>query len=187
VTEGSPSVTPLASEPGAPLSRVSYGGDVTGDLDAFYRATYPRLVGELVLLTGDREEAQDVAQEAFARLCPRWERIRTYDAPEAWVRTVAIRLAVSRWRRARVAVAGALRMAAPRPLPGPSDELDVVAALAALPLPQREVVVLHHVAGMPVDEIAERLGAPVGTVKSRLARGRAALAEQLAIEEVGRA
>ena len=51
--------------------------------------------------------------------------------------------------------------------------------MAALPLSQRQVIVLHHLAGLPVEEVASELRLATGTVKSRLARGRAALASTL--------
>ena len=69
--------------------------------DAFYAASFGRLVGQIYAMCGSVTEAQDCVQEAFIRA---WDRRRTLDvdqAPEAWVRTVAYRLAVSRWRRAR--------------------------------------------------------------------------------------
>lgn len=71
------------------------------EFDAFYTAAFPRLVGQLYAFTGDHGEAQDVVQEAFVRA---WDRRSSFDAaqaPEAWIRTVATRLAVSRFRRAR--------------------------------------------------------------------------------------
>jgi RNA polymerase sigma-70 factor (ECF subfamily) len=59
------------------------------------------------------------------------------------------------------------------------DLVALVQALKALPTQQREAVVLHHMAGVPIDQIAAQLGAPVGTVKSWLSRGRVALARRL--------
>ena len=66
-----------------------------------YATSYRRLVGQIYAMCGDLAEAQDCVQEAFVRA---WDKRRTLDvgqAPEAWVRTVAYRLAVSRWRKAR--------------------------------------------------------------------------------------
>jgi RNA polymerase sigma-70 factor, ECF subfamily len=57
--------------------------------------------------------------------------------------------------------------------------LDLRDALAALPLGQRQVIVLHHLVGLPVEEVARELRLATGTVKSRLARGRAAMAGTL--------
>jgi RNA polymerase sigma-70 factor (ECF subfamily) len=60
-----------------------------------------------------------------------------------------------------------------------SDGVDIARALALLPVGQRQVVVLHHLLDLPVDEIARALGVPTGTVKSRLSRARTALAPLL--------
>jgi RNA polymerase sigma-70 factor, ECF subfamily len=151
------------------------------DFDAFYAATYARLVGQLYAVTGDLADAEDAVQEAFARAVVRWPRIRGYDLPEAWVRRVAVNLARQGLRRTRRRLHLLVRLAPPPPEPGPSvDGLALAAALRALPRAQRQVLALHHAAGLSVREVAELLGVPVGTAKARLARGRAALAALLA-------
>jgi RNA polymerase sigma-70 factor, ECF subfamily len=154
---------------------------VADDFDAFFAASYHRLLKQLVLVTGDLAEAEDVVQEAFARASVRWERLASYDAPEAWVRRVALNLAAQAVRRLRRQARALLRLGPPAPVPEfEAAELDLVHALRALPLGQRQAVVLHYLAGAPVEEVATQLGVPVGTVKSRLARGRRALARLLA-------
>jgi RNA polymerase sigma-70 factor, ECF subfamily len=60
-----------------------------------------------------------------------------------------------------------------------ADSVDLIRALAALPLGQRQAIVLHHLVGRSVDEISRQLGVPSRTVKARLARGRTALARRL--------
>lgn len=153
-----------------------------GDVRAFYAAAYPQLVRVLALASGDVAEAEEVVQEAFIRLLPRWEAIGQYDDPEAWVRKVAFRLLANRQRRARLArrlLPGLARPHAPSPT---GDRVDVSRALAMLPLSQREVVVLHHLLDLPVEQVAAELGVPAGTVKSRLARARVALAPLLGLE-----
>ncbi len=60
-----------------------------------------------------------------------------------------------------------------------AEHVDLVRALRKLPVAQREVLVLHHVAELAVEQVATELGVPVGTVKSRLVRGRAGLARHL--------
>ena len=62
-----------------------------------------------------------------------------------------------------------------------ADLLDLYNALHDLPPGQRQAVVLHHLVELPVEEVASQLNVPVGTVKSRLSRGRAALARRLAL------
>src|SRR6266487_3932610 len=53
------------------------------DFEAFYAATYDRLVGQLLVVTGSLQEAEDLVQEAFVRACGRWPHLRDYDLPEA--------------------------------------------------------------------------------------------------------
>jgi RNA polymerase sigma-70 factor (ECF subfamily) len=150
------------------------------EFDAFYATAFPRLVGQLYALTGDHSEAQDVVQEAFVRAWDRRSAMLAKGAPEAWIRTVAMRLAVSRWRRTRRWLELMRRHPPQNHAPGPEPEHTVlVAALRQLPEAQRRAVVLHHLCDMSLEEVAAETGAPVGTVKARLSRGRAALARLL--------
>lgn len=157
------------------------------DFDSFYATTAPSLVRQVHGLTGDLAEAQDCVQEAYARAWQRWATVSGYDVPAAWVRQVAFRLAISRFRRARVGV-GVLRRVGPPAQVPPLDpsHVAIVQALKCLPEAQRIAVVLHHVAGLSVAEVAVETGAPTGTVKARLSRGRAALADLLAEEGASR-
>jgi RNA polymerase sigma-70 factor (sigma-E family) len=144
---------------------------------AFYAGSYHRLLGQLFAVTGDLAEAENVLQEAYARAFVRWSRVRGYDRPEAWVRRVALNLAAMADRSLRRRARALLRLGPPPVVPELSPELlDLRDALAALPLGQRQVIVLHHLVGLPVEEVARELRLATGTVKSRLARGRAALA-----------
>ncbi|MER7894175.1 SigE family RNA polymerase sigma factor [Micromonospora sp. NPDC094482] len=148
--------------------------------EEFYRTTRHRVVTVLYALGGDLAEAQDAAQEAYVRAWQRWERISGYGDPEAWVRTVGHRLLINRWRKIRNGFA-AYRRHGPDPAVGPPSENTValVTALRRLPDEQREAIVLHHLADLSVAEIAAQTGAPTGTVKARLARGRKSLATML--------
>jgi RNA polymerase sigma-70 factor, ECF subfamily len=150
---------------------------------AFYTASYQRLLGQLFAVTGDLAEAENHLQEAYARAFARWAQVHAYDHPEAWVRRVALNLAAIAARRLRRRAAALLRLGPPPAAPELSPQLlDLYQALRALPLGQRQVIVLHHLAGLPVEEVARELGVPAGTVKSRLARGRGALARVLEID-----
>jgi RNA polymerase sigma-70 factor (ECF subfamily) len=147
---------------------------------AFYASSYRRLLGQLFAVTGDLAEAENVLQEAYARAFTRWSRVRGYDRPEAWVRRVALNLAAMADRSLRRRARALLRLGPPPVVPELSPELlDLRDALAALPLGQRQVIVLHHLVGLPVEEVARELRLVPGTVKSRLARGRAAMAGSL--------
>lgn len=69
------------------------------EFEDFYQASYGRVVALLLAVLGNRQEAEDAAQEAFTRALARWPRLSTYEVPEAWVRQVALRLAVDSGRR----------------------------------------------------------------------------------------
>ncbi|TDC82991.1 SigE family RNA polymerase sigma factor [Micromonospora sp. KC606] len=158
--------------------------DVDG-FDEFYRGSRQRLLGFVYVLTGNLAEAQDAVQEAYVRAWQRWSTVRGYDDPEAWVRVVASRIAISRWRSLRSRARAYLRHGAPESVPGPSiDTVAVVAALRRLPEEQRTALALYYLLGMPVAEVARETEAPVGTVKARLSRGRSALAGLLAVADV---
>jgi RNA polymerase sigma-70 factor (ECF subfamily) len=153
---------------------------------ALYVRSCPRLIGVLASIGGSRTEAEDVAQDAYVRLLQHWSKVQSYDDPEAWVRAVAVRLLISRQRRARVASLGLIRLRGEAKEAQSDVLLDGVAisvALRSLPVSQRAVVVLHHVLDLPVGQVANELQVPVGTVKSRLSRGRAALAALLHVTE----
>jgi RNA polymerase sigma-70 factor, ECF subfamily len=150
------------------------------EFEAFYEAVFVRLVGQLGLVTGDLAEAEDLVQEALARASARWSRLRAYDVPEAWVRRVALHLAADRTRRLRRRLAALARIGPPPVVPPISDDaLAVTAALRTLPLAHRQVLVLHYLADLSVDQIAGELGIPSSTVRGRLARARRVLATQL--------
>jgi RNA polymerase sigma-70 factor (ECF subfamily) len=149
--------------------------------DEFYLDSRDRLALHVAALTGDPVEALDHVQEAFIRAWTRWDRISRYDDPEAWVRRVACNQAVSKWRRARRLV---VRSDAGRDsVHFAPDQLVMVDALKRLSVREREVIVLHHLVGYSIDEIAADLSIPSGTVKSWLSRGRARLRRELGTDE----
>jgi RNA polymerase sigma-70 factor, ECF subfamily len=154
------------------------------EFDQFYQARYLDVVATVHALVGDLGEAQELAQEAFCRAWQRWTRLARYEDPAAWVRRVAMNLATSRWRRVAVARRHLLRREPPPEAPTlEPDHVMLVAALRTLPADQRRAIVLHHLVDLPVDQVARELGVPVGTVKSWLHRGRAALAAHLSETE----
>jgi RNA polymerase sigma-70 factor, ECF subfamily len=150
--------------------------DAAAGFDAFYATTARRVVRHAYALTGDLSDAQDVAQEAFARAWQRWDSVRRYDSPEAWVRRVATNLATSRHRRSRTARAASVLLARDMVPEISLDTVALVAGLRTLPERQRVVLVLHYLADLPVNQIALELKCPLGSVKAWLSRGRSALA-----------
>jgi RNA polymerase sigma-70 factor, ECF subfamily len=156
----------------------------TAEFAEFYAASFGRLTGQLAAMTGDRAEAQDAVQEAFIRAWQHRGKLDRAASPEAWVRTTAWRIAVTRWRRAQSGERlmglrdGAGRL--PEFVAGPTpDRVAFESALRQVPAEQRRVLVLYYLCDLTVAEIAAETGAPDGTVKARLARGRAAMAPYL--------
>ena len=152
-------------------------------IQELYAASYRRLLGQLVGVTGSVAEAEDVVQEAFVRGLDHPRRLLGADNPEAWLRTVAVNLARSRWRRARRLVGLAPRLVDEAPDDDRDGHIVLLQALRDLPAGQREVIALHHLADLTVNEVADTLNVPTGTVKARLSRGRAALSTLLVKEE----
>jgi RNA polymerase sigma-70 factor (ECF subfamily) len=153
--------------------------------EEFYAASFQGVTTQLYAYTGDLDQAHDLVQEAFCRAFARWDKLAGYDDPAAWVRRVAFNLANSRWRRLKTAAAY-LRKQRVETVVGPNpDRVAAVAAIALLPENQRRAVVLHYLADLSLAEIAEQEGVAVGTVKSWLHRGRAALAAHIGAEGKG--
>jgi RNA polymerase sigma-70 factor (ECF subfamily) len=148
--------------------------------DEFYRATSHGMLRYGFALTGDRAEAQDLVQEAYARAWRRWRTVAEHPAPAAWVRLVIARLATDRWRRLLGLRAALARTGPPQPAPAPSeDTVLLVEALRQLPVAQRQALALHYLLGFSVEEIAAETGVAAGTVKSWLSRGRTRLARSI--------
>jgi RNA polymerase sigma-70 factor (sigma-E family) len=131
------------------------------------------------LLTGDRVQAEDVVQEAFARLIGRLRHLREPDAFGAYLRRTILNLCTSHFRR-RAVERAYLRREGPR-AEGETHEPDVAAheslraALLTLPERQRAAIVLQYFEDLPEHEIAEALGCRPGTVRSLVSRGMATL------------
>jgi RNA polymerase sigma-70 factor (ECF subfamily) len=162
------------------------------DLAAFnrlFRAEYPGLVRELRVVLGDGQAAEDIAQEAFTQLLGHWAKVGAYDRPGAWVRRVALRLAVRGARRRAMAdrlLARGFSEAVPE-VPGPEPDAGLGPALRSLAPMQRAVVVLHYLDDLTCEQVAETLGCRPATVRVHLHRARQRLATLLAPEEAGRA
>lgn len=151
------------------------------ELISFCRREHGRVVGLLSLYCGDAALAEELAQDALARVCRDWRRVRRMDYPEAWTSRVAINLANSHFRR-RAAERRARERLAARPEAPPSQPdtalaLSVRQAVAQLPPRQRAALLLHYFCDLPFARVAELMGAPEPTVKSLARRGIARLRE----------
>jgi RNA polymerase sigma-70 factor (sigma-E family) len=152
------------------------------------RAQHRRLVGLLALYVGDRDIAEDLAQETLVQLHVHWPEVRRMDSPPAWLAAVGLNLARSWWRRRSIEQRANRRHQAGRTaeadLPERADVLAVRAAVAGLPHRQRAALVLRYYARLPVDQTAEALGCRAGTVKSLTHKAIANLRRNLALDDL---
>jgi len=173
-----------------------------GDPQAFARlvAIHEGMVLNLAArLLGDREEAKDIAQDVFLQVYRTLPRFEGRSTVRTWIYRIVVNQCCNRqrwWRRRRRAAACPLdeitsadeaRMSAVSPAEGPFERLDrrerarvMERALRALSFDHRAVLLLREVEGLSCEEIAATLALPIGTVKSRLARGRDGLRRALA-------
>lgn len=144
------------------------------DFDTMYRAEFGRLVGALHLYCGDLDLARDFVQEAMARACRDWHRVGRSRTPSAWVYRVAINLASSWFRRVAVA-RRSTRTTGVHLDPDTGTHVALRQAVAALPMRERQAVVLRYVADLPIDDVAEIMHCAPGTVKALTSRATAKL------------
>jgi RNA polymerase sigma-70 factor (ECF subfamily) len=152
------------------------------DLEALFRAHWPRAYRAAYLVVHDAAAAEDIAQEAFlaaVRALDRFDRRRPF-AP--WLHRIAVNRAID-WARARE-LRREVELVAPPGVspPEPADPEPLAAGLAELSPEHRAVIVLRYLLDYSPGEIASLLDLPRGTVNSRLRRGLDRLGEQLESE-----
>lgn len=147
---------------------------VDEDFVAFVRSRQRGLLRAAYLACGDAQHAEDLVQEALAKLASRWESVR-HGAPDAYVRRIIYRDAVSRWRKwgrevpqdAEAPGSAWSSLVDSDPAQTWVSGADVRAALRELPPRQRAVMVLRYYEDLSEESIAEVLGISPGTVKSQ--------------------
>ena len=148
----------------------------------FLHTSYPRLVAAVALTSGSRPAAEDAVQEALLRAWERSEKGEEIDSLEGWVTAVSLNLVRSWLRRMRSERRARARLHTPALAEPPTaDRIDVDRALAALPRRQREAAVLRYYLQLSTADAAKVMRVSEGTVKSNLARARAALSERLGV------
>jgi RNA polymerase sigma factor (sigma-70 family) len=158
-------------------AKPSEAGD---DFETFFRLEHERLFRAMWLLTRDRQEAEEVTQEAFLRVWEHWGRIATVPDPAAYLYRTALNAWRSRLRRMAVGARKAIHHTRR------GDEMEdveardaVVRSLASLPPRQRAAIVLMDVLDLSSDRAGEVLGIRPVTVRVLAARARAALANEM--------
>jgi len=151
------------------------------DFDDFYEAHHHRLATSAYLLTGSRNDAEDIAQEALARAYERWDRVRRMDSPVGYVYRIALNLSRKRWRRI-----SREREDVHMPETG-EDEAEAIvrrvairAAMRSLSLKQREALVLTEWLELSSAEAGSLLGVSAESVRARARRAREVLQRNMA-------
>ena len=147
------------------------------EFGAFFVEAFPRVTRTVALMLHDARRAEDVAQDAFVQLLKNWDKISRYERPDAWVRRVAIRLAMRALRRDRLW--SLVKADVRQPMPLQPRDLDVAEAIGKLPGMQRAAVVLFYYEDLPIADIAQALGCAEPTARVHLHRARRRLAELL--------
>lgn len=163
-------------------------GNQRWDFAEFYRESKDECLFTVLVSVGDRDTAQELVAEAFARAWASWRTVSRHPAPRAWVVRTALNANISRWRRRRREV----------PVPDPGSVADlpaantgadgsvdprIMAALLRLPARQRQVVALRLFLDLDTDRTAQVLGIAPGTVQAHLGRAIAALRDELMPEQ----
>jgi len=161
------------------LSTVKSRARTPDGVVAFCAAIHPRLVGALAYQCGNIGVAEELAQEALARVWERWSTVHAMDSPEGWAFRVAFNLAASRFRRlaaeGRATARIGARLTGALTPPDAADAIAVRTAVASLPDRQRAAVVLRYFADLTVADTAIAMGCQPGTVRTLTSRAIASL------------
>jgi RNA polymerase sigma factor (sigma-70 family) len=154
------------------------------DFVEFYRGAKDDCLLAVLVSLGDRDTAQDLVAEAFARAWASWPTVSKHPAPAAWVVRTALNASVSRWRRRRREFpVPDLALVADRPATGgataSSVDPKIMAAVLRLPARQRQVVALRLFLDLDTERTARTLGIAPGTVQAHLGRAIASLRGEL--------
>jgi RNA polymerase sigma-70 factor, ECF subfamily len=168
------------SEPAGP-SEGAEVGEAAPSFEEFYGATSRQLFTALCLVTGDRHEAEEIAQEAFVRVFERWDRVGVLEDPRGYLFRVSMNVFRSRFRRASLGVRRALLLA-----PAETDDLAavdthdaVVRLLRGLDPKQRAAVVLTAILDHSAEEAGRMLGLRASSVRSLTTRARARMKQEV--------
>ncbi|MEU7018167.1 sigma-70 family RNA polymerase sigma factor [Streptomyces sp. NPDC046385] len=159
--------------------------------DQFVRALHRDVWRYVAYLSADRQAADDLTQEVFLRALAALPRFQGRSSARTWLLSIARRTVVDSLRHAaarprlsdRDDWQTAAEHAQPRGLPGFEDGIALTELLSTIPGERRDAFVLTQLLGLPYAEAAEAIGCPVGTVRSRVARARAALLALLRLDE----
>ncbi len=168
----------VPAERGAAESRVAVS------FEEFFDAESPMLFGALVLMGGNRAEAEEIVQDAFLKVWERWDRVSRMESPAGFLYRTSLNLHRSRLRRAAVAIRKATHLLAQQDALGEVETRDEVARLLRSLTPrEREALVLTAYLGYSTEEAGRLLGIKANTVRVLTARARASLRRRTTQEE----
>jgi RNA polymerase sigma factor (sigma-70 family) len=152
--------------------------------DRLWRVEYVRVARTAFLITGDREDARDLAQDAFALAWRKWAEVSQLDHPGAWLQRTVAFLSLN-WRRRRNTERRKEFYPSP---PSDVDEvgLDLREALQQLTPSQRAVVVLRYYADLSVEQVAQAVGKRPGTIRALSSQALSRLRSRIERTEVNR-
>jgi RNA polymerase sigma-70 factor, ECF subfamily len=147
--------------------------DMTSSFEGFFADQHADLFAALWLITRDRQEAEEILQEAFLRLWERWDRVAGLEDPEGYLYRTAMNVFRSRARRAAVALRRTIRPTHANDAFDAVERREVmVQALGTLTPRERAAVVLTNIVGLSSEEAAQALHIRPATVRVLAARGR---------------
>jgi RNA polymerase sigma-70 factor (ECF subfamily) len=164
----------LPAVPAEPAEEADVG-ETASSFEEFYEATFRRLFAALCLVTGNRHEAEEVAQEAFVRVFARWDRVGTLEDPTGYLFRVSMNLFRDRYRRASLGLRRALFLAPPETddLAAVEDRDEIVRLLLGLDPKQRAALLLTAILDYSAEEAGRMLGLRASSVRSLTTRARA--------------
>jgi RNA polymerase sigma-70 factor, ECF subfamily len=148
--------------------------------EVFFDEQYEGVVRSLTIVFGDRATAEDAAQAGFEKALRKWRHVAGLDRPGTWVYVVALRHGRRVLDREASQPSGNQLQDSPGPEPDVVSAAWVADTIATLPPRQRTAIVLRHLVGLRLGEIADALDISVGTVKSTLHAAHARLRVDLA-------
>ena len=159
--------------------------DRAAAFEDFFRGQTQDLFAHLCLITGNRAEAEELAQEAFMKVWERWDRVADMDRPVGYLYRTAMNLFRKRYRRVVIALRKTVSVELREDEFAMAEDRSLVAAvLAELAPRQRAALVLTELIGFSSEEAGHMLGVNPGTVRSLASQGRAAMKQHLEDKDV---
>jgi RNA polymerase sigma-70 factor (ECF subfamily) len=176
--------TSRPASPGPGIGRSVPAAGLSASFEDFYEIEEAALYGALVLITGNRHDAEELKQDAFLRLWERWDLVQGMANPTGYLYRTAMNGFRSRVRRARVA---ARNVVAPDrgidAFAAVDARSDLLRALGSLTERQRAAIVLTELLGFSTHEAAETLGVRPATVRKFLSLARDPLRRSMRLED----